>query len=659
MQYYRLCSGLNDPGTLVPAGDSVYKHIKYKNKDHYKSIFIYNEKHKLMSEEMISTDKGMRKRGVAGIDDVTTNRIVFDFDSEKDIEVAKNDTIELCKRLLEYGVPNEDLQIAFSGKKGFSVEILSTESLTPAQLKNVTINLAGDLVTLDRKIYNASRIIRVPLTMHPDTNLYKMPLSLAELESETIGSIRELAKDVKGIDLEGIWSPKVLPRKIMELKDKGIEAVIKNSAPVEIFRNISEIDWTKKPSFLTPAKYVLHLGLIPPGNRHHCMMILAASFQNIGFDKSDAYRLLKSVAERQAKISGQDRFSDIEIWGNILEAVYSPLWKGGQYGSDDPLLMQIEAQLPSHVKRARNDVLVENGTVFDKFKKFALDIEKNTIKFGLKTLDEGIQLLTGTSVGIVGVPGSGKSTIALDLLESNSLAGECSIFYSLDMNESLIALKQMQRISGLSNKEIYRVVREEQDRFKELQEKSNGNFKNVVYSFRGGVTTKDIEANIMAHEDKTGKKVRLVVIDYLESVTCIETNDPTTGSGMVAQQLTSIAGKLDLLMVILLQTQKHVQPGEPILSIRNIKGSSAIEQSLSVAIGIHREGHSPGFQNDDHSMGVNVLKNRFGQLGSFDIKWNGARSSIGELSIEDKIRLEDLRQRKKEEKANDKNNDGW
>ena len=658
MQYYRLCRGLNDPGTLIPASESVYKYIENKNKDHYLSIFLYDEDQKNASEEQITTEKGVRKRGVAGVENVTTNRIVFDFDSENDIDAARADTVELCKRLIENGVQQSDLQISFSGKKGFSVEFLSDEKLTPAQLKNITINIAGDLSTLDRKIYNASRIIRVPLTLHPDTKLYKMPLTYEELENESISTIRHLAKDVEGINLDGIWTPKPLPSKLMEYKNKTIETVVKNSVQHEVFKDVSQIDWTQKLPFLSPAKYVLHCGLIPPGNRHHAFLILCATYKAVGFHKEDTYRLLKAVAEKQSQITGQERFSDVEIYQNILAAVYSPLWKGGQYGSDDPLLMEIEAQLPSHVKRVRNNDLIENGSVFEKFKKFAIDIEKNTLKFGIKTLDDNIQLITGTSVGIVGVPGSGKSTLALDLLETNSLAGETSIFYSLDMNETLIALKQMQRISGLSNKEIYRLVKEDPEKFKELQQKSNENFKNVVYSFRGGITPTDIENDIIAYEDRTGKKVRLVVVDYLESVSCTETNDPTTASGLVAQKLTNIASKLDLLMVILLQTQKTVQPGDQISTLRSIKGASIVEQSISVGIGISREGHPNKYQNDDFSMTINTIKNRFGRLGTYDIKWNGAKSSIGELSMEEKIRLEDLRSRKAQDKS-EENNDGW
>ena len=124
--------------------------------------------------------------------------------------------------------------------------------------------------------------------------------------------------------------------------------------------------------------------------------------------------------------------------------------------------------MPAYLKRKERAKVIDNASVFDKFKTFARDIDKNTIQFGIKELDENLRLLAGTSVGILGTPGSGKSTVVMNLLANNSLKGEKGIFYSLDMNEALVALKQVQRVANLSNDQIYKMVREEPEKFKQI-----------------------------------------------------------------------------------------------------------------------------------------------------------------------------------------------
>ena len=157
MLYYRLCKGLHDVGTLCPEDVPLGRYILSRDDDYYRSIFFYNEEQKKLAEEIIKVQKNgfetIRPRGISGITDVLTNRLVFDFDSENDIQIAKLDAIELVSRLTSMGVGPDYIQIYFSGKKGFAVEVNSSETFTPLNLKNVILNLAGDLSTIDKKIY--------------------------------------------------------------------------------------------------------------------------------------------------------------------------------------------------------------------------------------------------------------------------------------------------------------------------------------------------------------------------------------------------------------------------------------------------------------------------------------------------------------------------
>jgi replicative DNA helicase len=652
--YYRLCSGLNDVGVLVPKNENVKKFITNPKKDYYKSIFYYNEKQKSQAEQLV----GNRKRGISGIEDVVTDRLVFDFDSEGNIENAKNDTIELCHRLIENGIAVDDLQISFSGKKGFSVDYQCDTFLSPKELRNIATNLAGDLSTFDVKIYNPSRIIRLPLTLHQDTLLYKLPLSFEELQNVSINQMKLWAKDTSDITIDNLWKPKPLPEKIKVLKDKGVIELVEKSVNSEVFKDISQIDWSARLPFLSPAKFVLHSGFFGSGNRNEALMILASTFKAVGFGKKDTYRLLKSAAERQSEISGQERFSDKEIWNNILGTVYSIAWKGGQYSpADNALLASIESQLPIHVRRTKSNDITELSDGFSEFVKYIENIDNNTIKFGIPSLDKKLKVQVGHLVGILAPPGLGKTSFLLTILNNSSLDGVNSMFFSYDMHYAAVMQKMIQRETGYTSDKIEEIVNSKaSDETRHIYELLQKNYGNVSFCFKSGQSIADMKKTIIDREIVLGKEIKFIGVDYSELVLS-QFSDPTQRSAEVIQGLREIATDMNKCIVVLLQPNKaNSKPNEPLLGYGAAKGSSTISQALTSMITAHRPGYSSTNPEGDKFFSINVVKNRMGPLFNLDFSWDGLTGRIGDLDEYERSRLADLREALKEQKAKE---DEW
>lgn len=678
--YRRLCSGLSDYGSYYPADESVHDYVTDLNSDWYASVFLYTEEQKNEAEQIIEVEskgnKINRKRGIGNVTDtqgeiystmeeVVSNFLVFDFDDAK-LSKSKADTVTLIERLInEHDVAEENIQIYFSGGKGFGVQVDTDTFFTPSELKKTCQYLATDLETFDTKIYNASRILRVPLTKHK-TGKYKIPLTFDDLKDNKASGIKEIATtNLKPEVIKDQWKP-IAAETADRIKSKIPKSIKQEARYLEgELRDINDIDFSKKPAYLSAAKYVLEMGFIPPGHGQDARMILAASYRKAGKLDNQAYHQLKATSENRVRVYGESaRFDKDEMWNNVIRTVYSDSWQGGTYNETHPLLFDIEEMLPAHLKRQDRGQLVQNDSIFSRFKKFAIDIEKNTLLFGIESLDKKLQLLTGTMVGIVGAPGSGKTTLAMNLLKNNSLCGEKSIFYSLDVGESLVALKQIQMKTGLSNEDIYKMVKEDPDRFHRIEAKVNEEFKNVEYAFKFGISPDDIRNDIINYEDKTNEKVRLVVVDYLENVTAPNQKDPMSGAGEVAQLLADVAKELDVLMVVLMQTQKSRQPGEELDNMRAFKGSSVIEQCLSVGIGVSRDGQPLKYQDWDVSMTCNVVKNRYGGLSKVKVGWDGSRSSVHEMTKDEKLIVQDLKDVKEAEAAeeaenNRGNNNGW
>lgn len=644
MDYYRLSEGLNKY-KLVPISEDIWNHIKTNNKDYYRSLYIYNDEHY----------KQWKATGsVSGIKNTKTNRLFFDFDSGENLSWAKEDAVTLTTRLIKDGISSDNIQIAFSGSKGFSVEVETKTLFTPEEFKNITFALAKDLKTFDRVVNDANRIIRVVGTKHPKSGLYKIPLTVNQLSELPVEIIKEMAStDEVDADVMSGWVPVEIPQGVIKLK----ETVKIEKKKSEVITH--DLDMSLKPKWLSEVRYALQEGYFPTGqgHRNHAFMILASTYKKQGFNKEVVYRMLKGVAEVQAQRNNSERYADDELWNNVVNVIFSENWKGGIYkDSEDPFLLETAERLGLKVNKEDEEQTVSASSVSDIFKRFAMNIDKNTMKLGIQTIDENITVTTSMLVGLLAAPSAGKTSLSLNILNSNSKRNINSVFFSLDMGAPLVFQRLIQKHTGYTSKKIFQMYKDgnpEVEKFNSIIEKE---YANVKFCFKSGITVDGIKSIIVDQNEKLDpqNKIKLVVIDYLE---CIQGpySDATANTGLISQQLKDLANELECTVLLLLQPQKQAgDPSDELLSYRKIKGSSAIEQAASIIFTMWRPGFSAQKPEDDKYMTVAAVKNRMGQLGSFDFGWEGLKGIITEIDDLEKEELDELRKRKQLEKLSQK-----
>jgi predicted transcriptional regulator len=126
----------------------------------------------------------------------------IDFDCEENPDKARKEAIAVVKKLVnEYDIPEESIGIAFSGMKGISItvdyRIFNAES--SADLPLIWKSLAQELIaklklkTADSSVYERRRLWRLLNSRHQKTGLYKIPLTLTELEKLAIEHVKEKA----------------------------------------------------------------------------------------------------------------------------------------------------------------------------------------------------------------------------------------------------------------------------------------------------------------------------------------------------------------------------------------------------------------------------------------------------------------------------------
>jgi hypothetical protein len=647
MNYIRVCKGVNDKGTLLPRSTDVYRNVDL-NHDYYTSAFLYNEEQY----------QSFKKTGtVAGITDTVTDKLYWDFDSAADLTQAKADAELLCNRLeKDAKFSPQNIALFFSGKKGFQVEVTIKDSaFTPAEVKNICLNLGDGLATLDRRIYNSNRILRLPLSKHQDTGLYKIPLDYSALSEASIEEIREEAKNTMApADLVSIFKTAGKNTLIDTLKAKTPK--LSEVKTIKVAYDISDVDWGSKPKFLTPEKFLLSLGFFESGERSHALMILGSTFKSLGFNETQTYHFLKSAAEQQGDRTGEDKFPKGEIYKNIIAQIYSPTWKGGVYSvANDELLQRLNALVPANVSHVDDtDSILSLEDSLGKFGEYARNIDKNTVRSGIAELDKKLRMQTGRLYAILGSPGSGKTSLSVELINNTSKLGEHSLMGSYDMSCPDTIQKLIQRHTKLTADQIYeRMQNDPKGSYTEFKKILQENYSNTTFVFKTGQSISELKQTILEREKQLGVEIRLVVVDYLELIQS-KFSDPTQASMESIQGLREIAINMNKAVVVMLQPNKMAGTiDEPILSGNAAKGSSSILQAVTAMLTIHRPGYSSRTPENDRFIGIDCVKNRSGALFSIDLHFDGATGNIRSLSDEEKMELRMLRDAKKEEQDDD------
>lgn len=638
-KYIRLCKNIYDKGVLIKEEELADK--INSEKEFYTSTYFYNEKH---------LEQFKKTGSVKGITDVTTNKIWFDFDNETNPENSRTDAIEVVNRLNKHNIKDENIEVYFSGNKGYNLVVNLKKELTPKQVSNVCKSIGKGISTLDLSLYDAVQILRVPATKHPKSELYKIPLTVKQLKTLSHEQVKKLAKSLDNITEDFSWESVDLKEDLLK-QEEALEINVSKKDPT-----LNELLATKPRDWKDYKWALLNAVQVKPDERHAALMRIAATARGLGYGEELTKAFCLTFDEKFCKITGKQPVQDLET--NIIPSVFSPTWNGGQYSIKNDVWLQSYCE---RIGLKPNDLKMEDtitiDEAYDLFKDYAENIDQTTIKSGINQIDKRLRMTIGMSVAVVAAPGVGKTTLALSILNSMSNRDEQSIFFSYDMYHALVFQKLVQKHLKVSDEYIF-------EKFKnkdlDFQEKAlnvlRTEYKNVEFCFNVGQKPDDIEETIKRVEEKTGKKVRLIIVDYNELVMS-DYSDPTQSTAFVAQKLNQIAKLHNVCVITLVQPNKMAgTPSDEIKSYRSMKGSSALEQSFSVVMGMWRPGYDPRYPQDDQFVTINCLKNRMGSLFTLDLGWSGSRGEIYELTDEQKAHLEQIRARKMQEKED---TGGW
>jgi hypothetical protein len=635
-------NGLNSKPLLVDIKDDINTYITNRSRDWYVSLYKYNEKHKQILEE---------KGTLSGITDTLTNTLYFDFDSKDDLDKARTDAIEVANRLVTRGFEEDNIGCYFTGGKGFSIEVEANEYITPEKFKAITLDVAGDLPTFDTVVADPNRIVRVANTKHQNSGLYKIPLTPEELVDLSITEIKLLAKNPR---VNRMLKVATLPQNIKDVHvvaEKKIDQIAR-----ELTFDISTVDMKARLPKVAEPQHLLLNGFFRSGERNHAMLCIASTLKNLNYTLEMTRGMMNSAAEVQSSRTGEDQFPDKEI-ELILNQVYGPNWKGGQFTTRDPnnWLAQYCKKMGLNIKEDDGPATLDG--ISAGFTHYIMNIEKNTVKTGIEELDKAMPITVGSNIGVVAAAGAGKTALALKILRYNSENGIPTVFASLDMHRNRLFEKVIYNVTGLSREDVY--ARFKEGRGKELTDLVKKHYGNVWFYDRSSATVEDVRNYIMEVEAKTGEKIKMVMFDYFERISSTISDD-TASSKVIAGQIQDLVNDLDLASICLVQPNKFSLGGGPDTEIKSytaIKGSSFLYQSFRGIISLSRPFYTPDTKDLDKYMVINILKNDLGSQDRFEMGWVGKTGEIYTLEDHERDELRDLMKLKNASKE-DKNS-GW
>jgi hypothetical protein len=628
--YYNFKNKVNDKPKLL-----TQEEINKLNdgKEAYQSIFAYTEEQKKKVESTGS---------IAGITDVLTDTLVWDFDSKDNIEAAKKDTIELCTRLIDgYGIEPDNIICAFSGNKGFHASIKLNKKINPEQFKKATGLIAQGLNTYDPSVSDPARIVRIDNSLNPKSGLYKIPLHIAEIDEMTVDQIKALAKTKVNNNFD--VTANKLPETLFTVEKKKEASSIISPA----------LDFSKKPKGWQDYVYAILEGHYESGERHNALMVLAAKCRSMGFDKEATYYLCKKSLKAQAGRTGSSEFDKEELWKDIIHgSIYSDRWEGGSYSpKNNPWLAKFCEKHKIRWNNLTDANITSVSTAFDSFENYATNIDNLTIKTGIPELDDNLRLTVGMSSGLVASPGVGKTSLSLQILNNMSNQNNSSVFFSYDMYAPIVYQKLVQKHFNITPEVMFHKFKHEKNFRDIVKEKISQEYKNVNFCFKTGQNVPDIIDTIKEAEDTTGQKVKFMVMDYNELV-ITDYSDPTQSSAHVAQKMREIAQSMDICVFSLFQPNKLLgSPSDEVKSYNSAKGSGAIAQSVSAMLGMNRPGYNPRNPEMDKFATVSCLKNRMGKLFSLDFGWHGLSGTFSTLTDEDRQELQGIREERDSEQT--------
>jgi replicative DNA helicase len=261
----------------------------------------------------------------------------------------------------------------------------------------------------------------------------------------------------------------------------------------------------------------------------------------------------------------------------------------------------------------------------------------------------------GEMIVVAGRPGMGKSALAFDAGCNAAEAGYGVAQYSLEMPRDSLALRKLSSRIGIPYFKLRSGKFEEYDFGRIIEAARDVGRLPFLIDDRSSLTISDLASSVRSTAKRfrrAGKELALVIVDYMQ---LLQPGDRYSGSRVnevseISAGLKRLSRDQNVAVMALSQLSREVEKRDnkrPLLS--DLRESGTIEQDADTVIFLYREeyylrqrkpqeGHGsfPDWQASlekcFNKMEVNVAKQRYGPLGTVEVRFDAATNTISNLA---------------------------
>lgn len=183
----------------------------------------------------------------------------------------------------------------------------------------------------------------------------------------------------------------------------------------------------------------------------------------------------------------------------------------------------------------------------------ALKDNKGQVTTGWRDVDA--KLFGGINRGEItifaGQSGAGKSLFLQNLAVNWATLGFSVVYLSLELSEKLCAMRIDAMHTGYETRDVMRNIDDVHMKIRVSQQRSNGSLQ--IKQLPNGCTANDVRAYIKEYELNVGKKVDMILVDYLDLMAPgsvkISAENMFVKDKYVTEELRNLAVELDIVVV--------------------------------------------------------------------------------------------------------------
>tara|TARA_R110000851_G_scaffold15872_1_gene52241 strand:- start:7046 stop:9007 length:1962 start_codon:yes stop_codon:yes gene_type:complete len=569
--------------------------------------------------------------------------LTIDIDaSHGDIDEAKTKTIQLIQYFEKLGVSSEEIYIYFSGAKGFHISLPHTlfgyapSSKLNATLKRMAmtistlsgVNIASEKEAGIDLIYDRTRLLRLPNTIHSKTGFYKTQITGEELKTLTMEDIYTLAESPRGTVYIARTSASNARLRDIYMQSQLTDAT--RRASVLPASNTQGEEQGIRNGKVCMSRLLKGVG---SGQRDEVAIRLADHFRKQGLSRElTEATLIAWNNKNDPPMSAQDISVKINsAWSNEMD-----------YGCHDHILAANCSSTCFLYKRLVQNQNIEEPEILEKNLKTREDLvvayvdrffEGAGLSLGIPSLDVHLKLHGGHVLQYMAKSGSGKTAFAMHVMNNLSNKNIPSLFLSLEMSDADVAERGFQIASNTTSATLERMMLEfvkqnmSRDSMVEtIIEKMGKAFDSVITVDEDSASIDSIEQYIYKAKEAFGVKV--VFIDYLGRVSQTKSTSYEHISAL-AKELKSMAKRHDVIVFYLHQVNRSIEDATSAVDMSSGRDSGQTEEAADVVLASWR----PGLEDGMDEFILRILKNRRGASNvSAHLKFEPATMQFNEIT---------------------------